>query len=350
MPLELWLRGAVLLAGILLVLVALDAAIRAFVLPRNESVLISNWVFRSIRSVFSVAAAAAGTYGHRDKVLALYAPLALVSLPIVWLAMLSAAYTGIFWALGEGPLGLCYQLSNNSLLTLGSMKPKGMVASVFSYSEATLGLLLLTLLISYLPTIYQAFSRREVVVAQIELRAGKPSSAPTLIAWLNRSGSLRDDEQWFRWEQWFVEIEESHTSLPILSFFRSPQPGRSWVTAAGIVLDTAALITSTMDQPRSPQMELCFKAGCITMNRIYRFFQERAHSRPSHLLAETESLEEPTRREFMRAYAELQAHGVPVVPDQEAAWQQFHQLRGRYDAALTFLAKLTMAPEVKPIT
>ena len=34
---------------------------------------------------------------------------------------------------------------------------------------------------------------------------------------------------------------ETHTSLAVLSFFRSPNPHRSWITAAGAVLDAAAL-------------------------------------------------------------------------------------------------------------
>ena len=50
-----------------------------------------------------------------------------------------------------------------------------------------------------------------------------------------------DDELFLNWEQWFLEIEESHTSIPALAYFRSPQPERSWITAAGCVLDTAAI-------------------------------------------------------------------------------------------------------------
>ena len=47
-----------------------------------------------------------------------------------------------------------------------------------------------------------------------------------------------------------MDVEESHTSLPALVYFRSPQPERSWITAAGCVLDTAALVDSTLDRPR----------------------------------------------------------------------------------------------------
>ncbi|GAB2948407.1 hypothetical protein GCM10027048_11640 [Hymenobacter coalescens] len=337
-----------------LVVLTLSAAIRSFVLPRNESVLINNWLFRGMRYLFEALATRGATYARRDRVLALYAPVSLVALPIFWLTLISGAYTGMFWALDEGNWFRCYRISNSSLLTLGSEEPThGVAATALSYSEAGLGLLLLTLLISYLPTIYQSFSRRELVVARLELRAGAPSSAPALVAWLNRSGSLLDDEdQWLRWEEWFVEIEESHTSLPILSFFRSPQPGRSWVTAAGIILDAAALIISAVQQPRSPQLELSFKAGCIALNRVYRFFDTRARSRPTDLvntLTDATQSADETRHAFEHACAQLAAAGLAIHPDHAAAWQQYQELRSRYREALEFMAKLVVAPEVKAL-
>ncbi|WP_149867276.1 hypothetical protein [Solirubrum puertoriconensis] len=328
----------------------LAAAIRAFVMPRNESVLLSNLVFRGIRFVFHLVAATGRTYARRDWVLALYAPVALVALPVAWLALIALGYMGMYWAVGEGSWAFCYKLSSNSLLTLGSMEANSLVGAFLSYSEATWGLLLMTLLISYLPTIYQAFSRRELIVAQLELRAGAPSSATNLIVWLNRGGTLlNDDTQWRIWEEWFVQIDETHTSLPVLSFFRSPQPGRSWIAAAGILLDAAALIISAVDQPRSNQIELSFKAGCLAVNRVYRFFEERAHSKPSELLEPTNSLEEPSRQEFFNAYKCLQEHNVKLNPDREVAWRRYHALRGRYNEAVTFLAKIVTAPEVKTV-
>ncbi|OON70664.1 hypothetical protein [Hymenobacter sp. CRA2] len=351
---ELLLHGVVILAGLFIVVIVMSAAIRSFVLPRNESVLINNWLFRAIRWVFDAIAARASTYGQRDRVLALYAPVALVALPIFWLWLLSVAYTGIFWGLDEGHVFRCYRISNSSLLTLGSEEPThGVAATAFSYSEAGLGLLLLTLLISYLPTIYQSFSRRELVVARLELRAGSPSSATALTTWLHRSGHLHDDEPWMRWEEWFVEIEESHTSLPILSFFRSPQPGRSWVTTAGVILDTAALVFSAVEHARSPQMEVCFKAGCIALNRVQRFFEARAGSKPTDLVNVVNSggtgQEEASRAEFEAAVEQLAKAGLALRPDQNAAWQQYCELRSRYQEALLFLARLTVSPELRSI-
>ena len=336
---DILLRWLAFGGGLFLVISTVLAAIRSFVLPRNETVLLNAAVFRGLRWLFSTVARLGRNYERRDKVMALYAPVGLVAIPIVWLALLSVGYTSIFWALGEGHWERCFRISNSSLLTLGSEEPSHNVwANILSYSEATLGLLLMTLLISYLPTMYQAFSRREITVARLELRAGAKASAVELLLWLNRTGSLHDDRtQWQDWEQWFVEIEETHTSLPILSFFRSPQPGRSWVTAAGVILDAAALIISSVEQPRDPHMTLCFKAGCVAINRVSRFFryEESPENTPP------DATHHP---DFRRARQQLQEAGIPLKPEADA-WQQYHELRSRYARAVAYLARVTMAPE-----
>ncbi|OWP62840.1 hypothetical protein CDA63_12375 [Hymenobacter amundsenii] len=341
MPHDLVLRVLAFGGGVFLIISTVLAAIRSFVLPRNETVLLNAGVFRGLRMVFDAVARLGNNYERRDRVMALYAPVGLVALPVVWLTLLSISYTSVFWALDEGRLERCFRISNSSLLTLGSEEPSHNIwANVVSYSEAMLGLLLMTLLISYLPTMYQAFSRREITVTRLELRAGTRTSAVELLRWLNHTGSLRDDRtQWQDWEQWFVEIEETHTSLPILSFFRSPQPGRSWVTAASVILDAAALIISSVDQPRDPHLTLCFKAGCVAMNRVARFFrfEEGAENTPA-----TNS---DSRAEFITIYQELQEAGINLR-DVDAAWQQYHELRSRYARAVAHLARVTMAPSL----
>ena len=337
------------LGGVVLVALTLSAAIRSFVLPRNEVVHLNIWVFRGIRAIFEGAARLANTYGRRDSIMAHYAPVGLVALPVVWLTLISIGYTALFWAVGVGNLKTCYELSGSSLLTLGTAKTYGLWLNMLTYSEATIGLLLLTLLISYLPTIYQAFSRREITVARLELRAGTPASAYVLLSWLNNSGAVDDDDpQWELWEQWFIEIEESHTSLPILTFFRSPQPGRSWVTAGGLILDTANLLLSAVDVPQPKQVQLTLKAGCLALNRVYRFFEGETNTKPLDIPANA-PVADPGRTDFDHACDEMAASGLPLRADRDAAWAQYRELRTRYGTALDFLARLTMAPNQKNI-
>ena len=342
---EIGVRVVVGLVGIWLVITTVAGAIRSFVLPRNERVQLNAFVFAGLRAIFDWSARRARTFARRDRIMALYAPVGLVALPIGWLALVGLGYTGIYWALGVESLAKSYQLSGSSLLTLGTTQEKGLAINVFSYSEATLGLLLLTLLISYLPTIYQAFSRREVVVAQVELRAGLPSSAAGLLSWLGHDGDFgNDDAQWLGWEKWFVEIDESHTSLPVMVFFRSPQAGRSWVTTAGLVLEAANLFFSAIDAPRSRQILLTYEAGCLALNRIYRFFDQKSDTQPVELRSDEELNAPSLRQAFDRAWQTLQEANLPLRPDPEAAWQHYHERRRRYAPALDFLSVLLMTP------
>src|SRR5205814_949077 len=84
---------------------------------------------------------------------------------------------------------------------------------------------------------------------------------------------------WEAWESWFAELEETHTSLPALVFFRSPRPHHSWVTAAGTVLDSAAVILAAVDIPRDTQADLCIRAGYIALRHI-AVYSRQAHERP----------------------------------------------------------------------
>ncbi|MBC6610425.1 hypothetical protein H8B15_05805 [Hymenobacter sp. BT507] len=326
------------------------AAVRSFVLPRSEAVRINKWALTLVRYLFDTVAVLGKTYAQRDRVMALFAPVGLVMLPLICLALVAAGYTAIYWALGSGSLARCYKLSSSSLLTLGTDESRSLVVSAFSYSEAALGLLLITLLISYIPTMYQAFVRREAVVSQLELRAGNNRSAIDLVCWLGRSHALDDDQkEWDQWAVWFVELEASHTSLPMLTFFRSPQPGRSWVTAADIILDAAALILSGVDQPHNRYTQLCFRAGCLSLNRIMRYFHDHSHTRITFWGREDNAIMDPDPAAYTAALEQLAAEGIPVMTDKEAAWQKYQELRTHYSDAVNYLARLTSSPHLQAL-
>jgi hypothetical protein len=52
------------------------------------------------------------------------------------------------------------------------------------------------------------------------------------------------------------------------------------VAASGAVLDGAALLASTVDRPRSPDAELCIRAGYVAMRRIADLFNVRHNPDP----------------------------------------------------------------------
>ncbi|MGH9038136.1 MAG: hypothetical protein ACRD0O_20450 [Acidimicrobiia bacterium] len=111
-------------------------------------------------------------------------------------------------------------------------------------------------------------------MALVSVLAGSPPWAVPLPERFHRIDGLDrlEPQVWLPWTEWFVEVEETHTSLSALPFFRSPQPDRSWVTAAGVVLDAAALYSGTLDVPRSPSAELCIRTGYISLRIIAGLF------------------------------------------------------------------------------
>jgi hypothetical protein len=327
--------------GIALVVYTLLSAIRAFVLPRGENVPITRYTFRIISRLFQWRANKADNYAERDRVMALFAPVSLLVLPVVWIILIIIGYTLMYWAIGVGTLYEAFKVSGSSLLTLGFFTNDTLIASLLEFSEATIGLGIVALLISYLPTMYTAFSKREALVTLLEVRADSPPSAVTMIT---RAAGIRGldylDQIFEDWEVWFAEVEESHTSLAPVNFFRSPQPDRSWITAAGAVLDCAALMNSTVDIPRTAQGQITIRAGFVALRHICDFFRIKYHSDP-HYPAQPISV---TRAEWEEACEQLIAAGVPVRADRDQAWQDFAGWRVNYDTVLLELCELLMAP------
>jgi hypothetical protein len=317
------------------------AAIQTFVLPRAANDFITGFIFRALRALYAVPLKKAHTFEQRDRIMALYAPFGLMLLPPVFLTLLFVSFALMYLGVGRvSTLGEALKVSGSSLLTLGYRAPDDLVDGVLMYAEAALGLILVAVLIAYLPTIYSAFQRREQAVTMLEVRAGSPPSAVEMILRYQRIHGLdRLTEVWQEWERWFADVEESHTSLAALVFFRSPQPEHSWVTAAGAVLDAAALLRSTVDAPRDPQADLCIRAGYLALRRIADFFKVPYNHNP----APTDPIS-LSRVEFEAACAEFEKQGVPLKSDRDQAWRDFAGWRVNYDAVLLVLAALTMAP------
>lgn len=340
-------RLLVAAAGASLVALALGSAVRTLVLPRSAPDTLVRSVFRAMRVLFRWRLRSADDYAELDRVMAFYAPVSLLSLVPVWLAVVLAGFAGLYWAAGAGTAFQVVQLSGSSLLTLGFAPLTSPLITALAFSEATIGLILVALLIAYLPTMYSAFSQRESAIAMLDVRAGSPPSAVELFARYHRLGQLhRLGELWAGWELWFAQIEESHTSLPALAFFRSPQADRSWVIAAGTVLDAANLSLTVLVQPddtqaptNDAQARLCIRGGFIALRRIADYFSIDYDANPSP--GDPISI---TRDEFDEACAELAAQGVPVAADLDQAWRDFAGWRVNYDTVLLALARLTEAP------
>ena len=334
------LRVVLFLLGASIVISTCISALRTFVLPRRAPDFINRSVFVIVRKFFDLRIKNMSSYEKKDRAMELYAPITLIGLPVTWLICIQAGYICLLLAVDDLSLYDAFVTSGSSLLTLGFRLVNNVPSTILIFSEATIGLMMIAMLIAYLPTIYSAFSRREAAVTMLETRAGSP---PSSINMIKRYATLRRlellGEIWARWEVWFIDIEESHTSLTALIFFRSPQPHRSWVGAAGTVLDGAALTLSCVDIPRDTQADLCIRAGYLSLRYIASVFGIDYDTDPAP--------DDPisiTRAEFDVAWNDMAEAGVPLKGDQDQAWRDFVGWRVNYDRVLLSLAELAIIP------
>ncbi len=330
------------LVGLVIVILTLFSALSTFVLPRAARSQLNRIVFGLLRRIFNFVLHFAKTYERRDAIMAYYAPIGLMLLVPTWYLLISLGFTAMYWSMGVGDWFTAYQLSGSSLFTLGFATENTFLIDAFEFVEAMLGLILVALLIAYLPTIYAAFSRREQAVNMHEVRAGGPPSASEMLLRFNRIHGLdKLADYWKIWEGWFADVEESHTTLPALVFFRSPRAENSWVTAAGSVLDSAAITLSALDIPYEPSAALCIRAGFLAFHRVADYFDIPHPHDPRY--PEIPICVE--RAEFDAVLDQLAKAGMPLKPDRDQAWLDFAGWRVNYDRSLILLCGLVMAPK-----
>jgi hypothetical protein len=335
---------AAVVFGTFVVLSVLISALETVVLPRGFTHI--------ARFVFAVAdRILVHPWGNRqreDNLRALYAPIALVSLPLVWMLSVTFGFSFIFWGISHDTSQRAFEISGSSLFTLGFAEPQGTARIWLTFVEATIGLGLVALLISYLPTIYAAHNGRDKGISQLRPFAGTPPAPVPMLANLHRSGALDDPELWRTMVSWLLELDQTHTSFPALCYFPESSPDQSWVASVGTVLDGAALMFSAADfitghgpveEVRGPMLALA--NGIPTGLPLA----------PPVLLADLMgSWSEPApavsirRHEYLTALDHLGALVTVPEADREGCWRRFAWTRSGYDLALRGLAGLTLAP------
>ncbi len=285
--------------------------------------------------------------------LSIFGPLSLLGLFAVWGISLLFAFALMNWSfhspfqLADGGamnflLDLYVSGTTLTTLGLGDVTPRSAAARLITVIEAGLGLGLVALVIGYLPTLYQAFSRREVEISLLDARAGSPPSATEL---LRRSASHGRPEGFARllasWERWCAEIMESHISYPVLCYFRSQHTNQSWVTAISAILDTCALCISCLEHESIAQAHLTFAMARHAVVDITQVF----YKKPS-----TDMPERLSRASFQTICDQLRETGLKVCAEQDS-WNRLEEMRRLYEPYVVTLSlhlRMDLAPWSHP--
>ncbi len=126
-------------------------------------------------------------------------------------------------------------------------------------TEAGIGFAFIAVLISYMPTLYQAFSTRQREIQLLDARAGSPPTATELLGRLAAAGHTPYVDNFLReWEHWSADLLENHLSFPVLSYYRSQHENQSWLATMTMILDTCALIMVGVKEADRYQAQLTF--------------------------------------------------------------------------------------------
>ena len=188
----------------------------------------------------------------------------------LWAWSLVFAFSILQWAAGSGITSFSgghagfrtdLYLSGTTFFTLGmgDVVPRTTWARILSVIEAGTGFGFLAIVISYLPTLYGAFSQREVNISLLDARAGSPPTAVELLRRHGRRRILDGLGQYLHdWETWSAQLMESHLTYPALCFFRSQHDNQSWVAAFAAILDVCSLIIAYGEGEAKWQAQLTF--------------------------------------------------------------------------------------------
>ena len=231
----------------------------------------------------------------QEQLYSVYGPLALLLLFVMWALLLTAAYALIYFGMHmpfhdpANPVTAwqrmrsCLYISGTTIFTLGlgDVQPATQASRMLIVLEAGTGLGFVALVIGYVPVLYAAFSEREISVALLDARAGSPPTAGELLLRHDfKGGHQAMTALLAEWERWCAAMLETHISYPILCYYRSQHDNQSWLAALTAVLDTCALLITTIEGPSTRQAQLTFAIGRHTLVDLgHVFSRERVEQR-----------------------------------------------------------------------
>jgi hypothetical protein len=317
------------------VLTSVSSVTGTLIVSRSVRSRLTRWVDRAVAWAYQFPVARAGDFRRRDRILSTQAAAILLAQLAVWLVVAYIGFALLLWPFATRGIVAAFTDAGSSMFTLGFAVPAGAAPAVIVFLAAAVGLIIVTLQIAYLPTLYSAFNRRETEVALLNARAGVPSWGPELLARthyaLGSGVSTLDTmpDLYTQWERWAADVTESHTTYLPLVRFRSPTPLSSWVTALLAVLDSAALflVLSPKAAPVVPA-RLCLRSGFICFNRVARAMGFDIPDEP-----DPEAGIALTYAEFLDAVARMREVGFPIERTPEEAWPEFVGWRVNYERA-----------------
>jgi hypothetical protein len=327
--------------GLVVVLLTAASVLFTIVLPREPRGLerLSSFANRFVRIVFIGLSRVAKSYEGKDALLAPTAPVALVAQLASWAACAIIGFALMLVGTTHS-FGSALAQAAGAVFTVGTIDLSGPPNRAVDIAAGATWVVIVALQIAYLPALYQAFNRRESLVAMLESRAGIPAWGPEVLARHQLVGIIDTLPDFYAsWEEWSADLAESHSTYPVMLLFRSPDAWYSWLVGLLAVLDGAAMHLALAPSTASSQSRLCLRMGFTAMNRIAKVLGWEVDPDPN-----PEGPIDLTFEEFEEAVTMLRHVGFPMERTAEEAWPDFRGWRVNYESVAYRLCDRLIAP------
>ncbi|HEX8285698.1 MAG TPA: potassium channel family protein [Pyrinomonadaceae bacterium] len=313
------------------------------------------------RSVWRVTRAAAFrlSRANRHRLLNMAGPLLLPLLIVVYIVLLVLAFALIYYP--HVPSGFTFSVERGehgwadaiyfSGVTLttagyGDVVPRLTSLRLLALVESASGLVVISLAITYMLTVYTALERKRSVALSLYHQAGEGADVAGLIAHHFVEGrfyGLRDALRTVTRD--LQAMLESHIDHPVIHYFHPVEVYKSTPRVLFLLLETCTVIRSALDREENQDLRnypevRTLEAGVrhVLAQLIDSLDLERRARprRPTEREAEEDSRR--WRRRYEQTVARLRETGITTRADSEQGWEEFREQREEWESKLRRLA------------
>ena len=323
--------------GLTLIVIVFYDLFQTVVLPRPAvgKIQLARRVVRPMWLMWRWVSQRSSRLERSEARLAAFAPVALLTLFLIWAAALILGYglvlNGLAQQIRPSPPDFITSIyiSASTLVPLayGDFVPEGFLARGTIIAESATGVVLAALAITLLFSLYESFRSREELVVSLDALAGAPPTAVQLLE-TTAKHHMRPplDDTFDDWRKWSAMVLESHLAYPLLIYFRSSHDNEAWINSFGAVMDAAVLTLSTIDDGADGPAHLMFTVGNHLVEDMSWVFNIKSSDDP---IVE--------RSEYDAAVQRLTNVGYRIR-DLDAGWKKFAEMRAKYATGLNQMA------------
>jgi hypothetical protein len=313
------------------------------------------------RSVWRVTRAVAFrlTRANRHRLLNMVGPLLLPLLIVFYLVLLVLAFALVY--LPHVPGGFVYGVENPepgwadaiyfSGITLttvgyGDVMPRTTPLRFLALVESASGLIVISLAITYMLTVYSALERKRAVAVSLYHQAGEGADVAGYIAYHFVEGrfyGLRDALRTVTRD--LQGLHESHIDHPVIHYFHPVEVYKGTPRVLFLLLETCTVIRAALDREQNqdlrdyPEVRTLDAGVRHVLTQLVESLDLERRERPRRPDPQ-EAAEDGARwrRRYEQTLARLRESGIGLRSDTEQGWEEYRSQREGWESKLRRLA------------